>query len=358
MKTKLLAVLATFGMVASASAVKINNNLSINGFIDGSYSLTESDAQGTGAKAAAGDQGTGDLDDQKLGLDEVELNFELNVGNVSGSIQIDNNNERNYLTGISNAQNTGFAADDANSTDTVASGNSGSHNDLDIEQAYFTYNINDAISVTLGRYGSALGFEREDPAGLYTFSRAYSGSFNLGNVDAAAVEGVTVAYSGDVYSIAASFEEAAGTDLEVNDLNLELAFTYTGIAGVNIGGGYFFDNAEGDETDVLNVHVSRQFGKLLLAGEYIEASTSSATAANNVDNDAYLLLADYDINDKLGFAIRFSQNEQGTAGDYEKFTIAPNYSITDSLGAIVEYSDIENDGAKSEQYAVELTFTF
>ena len=37
MKNKLLAVLATLGMVASASAVKINDNLSINGFIDGSY---------------------------------------------------------------------------------------------------------------------------------------------------------------------------------------------------------------------------------------------------------------------------------------------------------------------------------
>ena len=39
MKNKLIAVLATFGMVASASAVKVNNNLSINGFIDGSYTL-------------------------------------------------------------------------------------------------------------------------------------------------------------------------------------------------------------------------------------------------------------------------------------------------------------------------------
>ena len=40
------------------------------------------------------------------------------------------------------------------------------------------------LSVTFGRYGSALGFEREDPAGLYTFSRAYNGSdFNLGNID-------------------------------------------------------------------------------------------------------------------------------------------------------------------------------
>jgi hypothetical protein len=357
MKTKLLAVMATLGMVASASAVKINNNLSINGFIDGSYKLT--DTTGT--------------DSQSLGLDEVEINFELNVGNVSGSIQIDNNNERAYTSGFkagtastpttpatpaTHTPDANGSAGSLGSANTPSSANNRNQNDLDIEQAYFTYNINDAVSVTFGRYGSALGLEREDPAGLYTFSRAYSGSFNLGNVDAAAVEGVTVAYSGDAYSIAASFEEAAGTDLEVNDLNLELAFTYTGIAGVNIGGGYFFDNAEGDETDVLNIHVSRQFGKLLLAGEYIEASTSSTTAANNVDNDAYLLLADYDINDKLGFAIRFSQNEQGTVGDYEKFTIAPNYSITDSLGAIVEYSDIENDGAKSEQYAVELTFTF
>ena len=49
------------------------------------------------------------------------------------------------------------------------------------------------------------------------------------------------------------------------------------------------------------------------------------------DNDAYLLLADYDVNDKLGVAVRFSQNEQGANADYEKFTIAPNYAITDSL---------------------------
>ena len=90
---------------------------------------------------------------------------------------------------------------------------------LNIEQAHFTYNVNDAVSVTFGRYGSALGFEGEDPAGLYTFSRAYkdSNGFNLANVDANSVHGLTVAYSADAYSIAASFEEAAG-NLENNDL--------------------------------------------------------------------------------------------------------------------------------------------
>ena len=37
MKNKLLALLATIGLVSSASAVEINENLSISGFIDGSY---------------------------------------------------------------------------------------------------------------------------------------------------------------------------------------------------------------------------------------------------------------------------------------------------------------------------------
>jgi len=315
MKNKLLAVMAVFGMVASASAVKVNNNLSINGFIDGSYSLQE------GASS----------DTQSLGVDEVEVNFNLNVGGVSGLVAVD-----------------------ATGTD-----------DLGIEQAHFTYNVNDSLSVTFGKYGSALGFEGEDPAGLYTYSRAYSdtnGSFNLANVDAAAVHGLTVAYSADTFSIAASFEEAAGTDLETNDLNMELAVSYTGFAGLTIGGGYFFDNSDANETDVLNLHVSRQIGKLLLAAEYTETSSSYNDGTADLDLDGYLLLADYDVNEKLGVAVRLSNHEQanGTtkSADYEKFTIAPNYAITESLGAIIEYSDIDDAGTDSELYAIELTYTF
>ena len=327
MKNKLIAVLATFGMVASASAVKVNNNLSINGFIDGSYSLTET-----------GDSGAGAADAQSLGLDEVEINFNVNVGSVTGLVAIDSNDP-------------GQA-------------------DLNVEQAHISYSINDALSLTFGRYGSALGFEREDPAGLYTFSRAYGGalgnSFNLGNIDNGnVVEGVTLTYAGDNYTIAASFEDAAFSDTE--DLNLELSFTYTGIAGVNIGGGYFFDNSDANtgETDALNLHISRQFGKLLLAAEYTSLDTSgdTVTAANNRENDGYMILADYDVNDKLGFAVRFSNNENGAGeSDFEQFTIAPNYQITDSLGAIIEYSEFEGSNSatasEGETYAVELTYTF
>jgi len=318
MKTKLFAVLAALGMVASASAVKVNNNLSINGFIDGSY--------------ANSDDGTAGGKSQSLEIDEVEINFNVNVGNVSGLIAVDTHSS---------------IADGSEATEGQG---------LGIEQAHFTYNINDAVSVTFGRYGSALGFEREDPAGLYTYSRAYdSDAFNFGNVDANAVEGLTVAYSGDAYSVAVSLENQAGAEgaLETNDLDFEISFTYTGIAGVNIGGGFFIDNeaTAAQETDAVNLHVSRQFGKLLLAGEYSELDN------NGADSDAYMILADYDVNNKLGVALRLSSEEQAN-GDYDKFTIAPNYAITESLGAILEYSDVDDEGQDSEEYAVELTYTF
>ena len=333
MKNKLIAVIATLGMVASASAVKVNNNLSINGFIDGSYQMTDLNLGTTtnpGNSAVLNSGGS--AKDQALGVDEVELNFITNVGNVDGVINIDSHD------GL---------------------------DDVEVEQAHITYSLDNGVSFTLGKYGSALGFEREDPTSLYTFSRAYqAGSgFNLGNIDAAndlhVVEGLTVAYSSDVFSIGASFENALSTDAEDDELNLELSFSYTGINNVTIGGGYFFDNQSDseDETDILNLHASTSFGKLFLAAEYTELSRGN-NVGDGSDLDGYLVLADYDYNDKLGVAVRVSSNEINAGSDYSKVTLAPNYAITESLGAIVEYSDVESAGTDSNEFAIELLYTF
>jgi len=373
MKNKILATLATFGLISSASAIEINDNLSINGFIDGSY--------------VHDDQKNPASDSSSLGIDEVELNFLLNVGNASGAIHIDNNNERFYLDsftqgsattlgtlGTANNPTTLAAAPfgkvDANGTAGVptslgtlgapSSASGRNQNDLDIEQAYFSYAFDNGLSVTFGRYGSALGFEREDPAGLYTFSRAYGDSgYNLGNVDAAVVEGITFAYAGEGFSIAASFEEDAGANLEVSDLNVELYATYTGIENVAIGLGYFIDNADDGqlvENDIFNAHVSYSFGKGLVAAEYISIDNGGVATAGE---DAFMLLADYDFTEQIGAAIRYSEAEASSTEDYTQFTIAPNYAITESLGAIIEYSDYETDnGTDGEIFAVELTYTF
>jgi len=318
MKNKIIATLVAFGLVGSASAIEVNDNLSINGFIDGS--VNKIDAQAANS------------DSSNWGLDEIEVNFLLNVGSVSGLIALDSQN--------------------------IGTGN----DDIEIEQAHFTYSLDNGVSFTFGRYGSAAGLEREDPSGLYTYSRAYGAgnAFNLGDIDNNAVEGLTVSYAAEEWTLAVSIENPAGTvrtaGASKDDLNYEVALNYTGIENLNLNVGYFKDNRDTAalETDAVNVNATYQVGKALLGAEYTELSTDA------LDRDAMLLLVDYDVSDKLGVAVRYSTYEESANVDVDKITIAPNYAITESLGAILEYSDISHDtaGNDSDEIALELTYTF
>jgi hypothetical protein len=334
MKNKILATLVAFGLVGSASAVEINENLSINGFIDASWSDFDTE------------KATTTPDSQSLGLDEIELNFLFNVGNVSGAIHIDDYDNT-----------AGYPEDES----------------IDIEQAHFTYTLDNGISITMGKYGSQLGFEREDPAGLFTYSRAYGGTgsnisngstFNVGNVDAYVFEGVAVGYTGDVVSLNLSFHNGGDSDLESDDLDTELSFSYTGIENLVLGGGFLFNNrgnTGNEERDMINVHAAYSTGKFLFATEYSEIDVDSSVAGADDKLDAYMFLADYTVSDKMAVAVRLSSNEvQNVADglDYDKLTIAPRYSITESLGAILEFSDIDLGTEDANLVAVELTYTF
>jgi hypothetical protein len=330
MKNKILATLVAFGLVGSASAIEINENLSINGFIDTSWNDTD---QQNGA------------DDQQLGLDEVELNFLFNVGNVSGTIHIDHDDNQ---------------------------GDGGTEESVEIEQAHFTYGLENGISFTIGKYGSKLGFEREDPSGIYTNTRAYGGvnganidqnsAFNLGDVDSNVFEGVAFSYSGEVFTLGLSFHNSASdSNIESDDLDTELSFSYTGIENLVIGGGFLFDNSgnnAGTESDYVNFHAAYQTGKFLIGAEYTELDIDSANGATDGKRDAYMFLADYSVSDKLAIALRVSANEIDSDQDFDKLTVAPRYAITDSLGAVIEFSDIDVGDQDANLVAVELTYTF
>jgi len=347
MKNKILALLATIGLASSVSAVEINKNLSINGFIDGSW-IDRSEDHLTG---------TSSNDNQDVSLDEVELNFLLNVGNVSGEIHLDNQR---------------LGAEDVN-----------------IEQAHFTYTLDNGLSITFGRYGSKLGLEREDPAGLYTYSRAYGdgGEYagttprtqgpkaarNYGDVDSLVREGVAFGYAAETFAINVSLDQTAGDNLKNagEGINTEIAISYTGVDNLVANVGYRAEQVKGTnaDTDHINVNATYTMGKALIAAEWQEASNDTVDPLTNGDNEAYQFLVDYDFNDKLGAAIRYSNEDQDTDStsglEVSKFTIAPNYAITDSLGLIVEYTTADVDSAtvnaQSDDYdfiAAELTFTF
>jgi len=326
MKNKIISTIVALSVVGTSSAIDINDNLSINGFVDASYSSSQTDGTATNT--------------DKVSLDEVELNFLFNVGSVSGEIHLDNDN-----------------------TDTTDG------NQADIEQAHFTYSLENGISFTIGRYGSKLGFEREDPAGLYTYSRAYSSAINYGNVDSLVREGLAINYAAEDYTVGLSLDQTKGENLDANGeaLNVEVSLSYTGIENLNVGIGFRKEEEAGSNagSDHLNLNASYQVGKALLAAEW---QSMDPEATGSAEQDAFMLLVDYDVSDKLGLAVRYSQEDQdttaATAYENSKWTIAPNYAITDSLGAIIEYSSIDVDvasgaaSADQELFAVELTYTF
>jgi hypothetical protein len=222
--------------------------------------------------------------------------------------------------------------------------------------------------------GTLLGFEREDPSGLYTYSRAYGHSsnnsrFNLGDIDNNVVDlnntnrndGIRFGYATDSYAINVSIDQNTNQNLDAADsrLNYEVHLAYTGIENLNVGVGYRNDRSSSEDVDVLNVNASYTAGKALVAGEY---TTWNPETSGYKTLDAFMLLLDYDFSDKLGAAVRYSTEDYGTTSvtDQTKWTIAPNYQITDNLGTIVEFSSINPDGANddSTQFAVELTYTF
>ena len=161
-----------------------------------------------------------------------------------------------------------------------------------------------------------------------------------------------------VKEVAQTAEEGNGFE---DDLNVEIALTYTGIENLVLGGGMHSTSGRtgaapvANDVDITNLHAAYTMDKLMLGGEYINVDEDGAAD----DLSAYLILADYDINDKMGIAVRYSEWDTAANAESDRITIAPNYAITDSLGAILEYSSAEdNAGNEDDTLAIELTFTF
>ena len=335
MKNKILALFASLSMSGFVFGdIQIGENVTIKGFLDASYQNTNSDTA---------------ADTSDISLDEVEIDFLFNSGAVSARVDLDTN-------------------------PSALSGNDG----MDIEQAHFTYTNDGGLSVTIGRMGTLLGFEREDPSGLYTYSRAYGtystvynnfGRFNLGNIDGQNTsnsnrnDGVRFGYTTDAFGINVSVDQDTNKNLDDTDsrLNYEVHVSYSGIENLNLSAGYRNDRSgpSAQDTDILNIHGAYTAGKALIAAEY---TTWNPEKASLKTLDAMMILLDYDFSDKFGAAVRYSQEDYGTTtvNDVNKWTIAPNYQITDNLGTIVEFSSINPDGDANDmtQVAVELTYTF
>ena len=156
MKNK-IAIASAFIAASSFSFAEIalTENLSVEGFVDMSY--TDSDAG-----------------DSRYGIDQVEFDFLFNAGAVSAQVDVQYEGSKKSVLDISKVRSQLKKLDDGDPISAKESDYVSDVNEVIIEQAFVTYDLGNGGALTAGRFASQLGFEAFEPTGLYQFSTAYS----------------------------------------------------------------------------------------------------------------------------------------------------------------------------------------
>ena len=315
LNTRGIQALAVFAMLAltfalgSASAeIKLNDNLSVSGFLDMSTVTT-----------------MGDETDTSLSFDQFEMDFHLNYGSVIGQVDID-------------------------STDTDQG--------IKLEQGFVTYTVPKdmlpGVSVTAGRFLSSLGFEAAEPTGLYQYSFSegipYPGYQNgvALNVKPMKAAGLYVAFLSSVW-------DANETDAGTPGIEAQLALTP--IEQITAKIGYALDAMDDYTQTELNAWVSFAQGPLTLAGEIDLLGNWGADGNNGMHflGMANVSLADI-ISAPVGVTLRFSGITLDNSDTSTEFTFSPSYSATDNWLLLAEFK--QRLDAEETIIAVESLFTY
>ena len=312
MKNK-IAIASAFIAASSFSFAEIalTENLSVEGFVDMSY--TDSDAG-----------------DSKFGIDQVEFDFLFSAGAVSAQVDVE--------------------YEEAGAT-------------TEIEQAFVTYDLGNGGALTAGRFASQLGFEAFEPTGLYQFSTAYSDRTGLPGYD----EGVkyTTEIAGNYFGLAIvdgvtpnAIGDGEGYSIEAA-YAIDLASVQEGLSAF-VGARYDVDDADADDDLLVNAYVSYETGAWIFAAEVVhlddgdQHDTSALVMANYTYSDAASITGRYSVEDGSDIT-----GPETSDRDLSKITLAHNYAIADNLALIAEVSEVDVDGGESDtEFAVELLFTF
>ena len=362
MKNKITLASAFLAAFSLATAeIVINDFLSFEGFVDMSYSHTDSDSDGS---------------DNSYGLDQVEINWLFNFEQVSGVVDF------------------AYHGSDADGS-AVDSGD-----DTQLEQAYVTYSFDDGSALTAGRFQSMLGFEAFEPTGLYQKSFAYDPDTNI---LPGYSEGVKYSYeSGDAFfgvALLSGYEGGNGRagrlggsnrtipgDNYDSDYVVEVAGSYV-IDDLTLFLGGYYEDADDSSTPAtadgstyaINAYATYETGAWLFAGEVNFGNSESGAfevAGTDVDAMSALLMANYAYSDSASITGRASYEsfDGSTTGSPDsernqyKLTLAHGYAFTDNLFLVTEVSYIDGEidsgtGTGSDDYdslagAVELIFAF
>ena len=307
------------GILAAATSrgeIVINDKLKVDGFIDMSTTYKDTDE---GSESTAS-------------FDQWEIDFHFApVEKLSARVDLN----------------------DVNATDEGA----------EVEQAFLTYDFENGLTASAGKFLSALGYEGAEPTLLYQYSVSAT---IIGYPGYAS--GANARYSTDLFSIyGAVVDGFYSGDNDPESFSGEAQFKLFPVEGLTLQAGYATEefeetlDEEGAVADaaydkgILNFWAEYKTGGLTLAAEYNELYEIQGKGS---DGDGYLVMANYDFG-APAITLRHSNAELDNGYEDTEFTISPSYQVTANLLAIAEYRhDDLGDAGDTDTYALELLYTF
>jgi hypothetical protein len=365
MKNK-IAITSAFLAASSFSFAEIalTENISVEGFVDMSYSQGSADA----------DQGALDVNEStnSYAIDQVEISWLFDFSPVTAQIDLE----------YEGADDNGI-----------------------VEQAFVTYDLQGAGAITAGRFASMLGFEAFEPTGLYQFSTAYDASASL--TDLSEDNGDVIEEAGELnvlpgYNQGVKYTHTTETrfygislldgdedgDRFGGDNDDATGYAVEAAAAFDLGNGlnWFLglrledndpDRGSGDQEDlqIFNTYLTYETGAWTFAGEIVLAEGDNEGDNNDIEGSLGLLMANYAYSDVASVTARISMGDlaeeagvQEEDVEFTKLSLAHLYAISDNLAVCAEVSFTEGEvdpvGAnnsidfESTDFAVELLFTF
>jgi hypothetical protein len=310
---KLPMVLSIMGLGAATSfaEIKVNDNLSLVGFLDMS------------ANGMAKDTGEASLNAE---FDQFEVDFMLKFGFFSARADINS---------IGPTGNVAF------------------------EQGFVTAALTPALSLSVGKFLSCSGFEAAEPTGLYQYSVSKLLSGYAGPTYGGYQNGLNVAYAAPKFALYGSVVTSVwGTDTDLKSPGFEGQVAIMPIEGVTAKATVLHeiidDGTDHDSQSEFNLWGSYAKGPLTVAGEF---STLMNWQAKGESGNGWLAMANYKITDKVAATVRYSGIKLETPKDPDtEVTFSPSFAVSANWLTLAEIKyDID---AKITEYAAESTYSF
>jgi len=244
--------------------------------------------------------------------------------------------------------------------------------EVEVEQAYVEFDINDELSAKGGVFLLPIGImnETHEPPTFYGVERnpveniiipatwwaggaSISGNFANGiSADFAVHSGLKIPTTGgSAYRIRSGRQKISNAD--ANDLAMTGRIKYTGVPGLELAGSVHYQNdisqvsGDGaDEATLLEAHAIWNRGPFTAKALYAswDIDGNGIAAANGDKQDGYYVEGSYKLRSDFGIFVRYNDVDGvRTSDEFEQFDVGFNWWPHEDVVVKVDYVDREND---------------